>query len=193
MLDSYAIDLGDVELPPWQGRQKYMHTFDPQNPVMAPGYDDFGPVVAALCVAAGVTASEAHMTVDEAIVEPGMSQRRPGAHVDGCFMPERGFWGHGGSGGWKHYCNNVPAPRMSVIVAASVPGCTVYEGKFDGEPMNDGDLEHIREQLGDGRMLPAGQGFLLSPDCVHESKRFSEPTKRTFLRIAFHEKPADQG
>ena len=76
---------------------------------------------------------------------------------------------------------------MTIIVAASVPGCIVYDGKFEGEPASDGDLEHIRGQLGPGYLLAANRGYLLSPDCVHESMVFESPTKRTFLRIAFQD------
>ena len=122
------------------------------------------------------------MTVDEKVVQPGMSQRRPGAHVDGCRWPETSCWR---PPAWAHYCNNLPVERMSIIVAASVPGCIVYDGNFQGEPASDGDLEHIRDQLGPGYLLPAHRGYLLSPDCVHESMVFNAPTKRTFLRIAY--------
>jgi hypothetical protein len=73
---------------------------------------------------------------------------------------------------------------MAVIVAASAPGCRVWRGRFDGEPANDGDLTHIADQLDDGYVLPANEGFLLAPDCVHESMIFARDTQRTFLRIA---------
>ena len=187
MLVSTYKDLGEVKLPEWQGRQKYMMSFDPANPVLEEGFEDYLEPVIQLINAAGVTSDTVHMTVDEKIVPPGFSQRRPGAHVDGCFMPVGQFWGHPspGPGGWLHYCNALPVERMAVIVASSVEGCKVYGGEFEGEPMNDGDLEHIRSQLGEGELLPANRGFKLSPDCVHESMRFDVPTKRTFLRIAF--------
>jgi hypothetical protein len=35
-----------------------------------------------------------------------------------------------------------------------------------------------------GEVLPANIGYLLSPDCVHESMIQKEEVKRTFLRIA---------
>ena len=187
MLNSTYQELGEIRLPKYQGRQMYMHTFDPNTPVMAEGFEDYLDVVTQLCRRAGVNSKEAHMTVDEKVVQPGMSQRRPGAHLDGCFMPELQRWGHGGGGGggWAHYCNNLPVERMSIIVAASVPGCKIYEGEFDTEPASDGDMEHIRDQLGGGVLASANQGFLLSPDCIHESMIFDSPTQRTFLRIAF--------
>lgn len=96
-------------------------------------------------------------------------------------------WGHSGSsgGGWNHTCNNIALDefkRMPVIVASSVPGCRVWRGKFKGEPKDDGDLSHIK--LGKGKVLPAGVGFLFSPDCVHESMIQEQDIQRTFLRIA---------
>ena len=140
ILESSFKSLGPIALPMYQGRQMYMHTFDPQNPEMAPGYEDYLEPVMAMLKAAGVSPSVAHMTVDEKVVQPGMSQRRPGAHVDGCFMPEIWLWGHteprppGPKPYWAHYCNNLPVERMSIIVASSVPGCIAYPGAFTGEP-----------------------------------------------------------
>lgn len=182
MLNSDFRSLCAVSLP-YRGRQKYMHTFDLAAPVMAVGFEDYLEPVMALCRSAGASNGIAHMTVDEKIVEPGWSQRRPGPHVDGCFMPDKGRWG---GGGWLHYCNNIGAgyKRMPIIVAASVAGCRAWRGQFDGTPTEDGDLASIADQLDAGEVLPAGVGYLLSPDCVHESMRFSEPTQRTFLRIA---------
>ena len=185
MLNSEYRPLCPVALP-YRGRQKYMHSFNLAAPVMAEGFEDYlGPVLA-LCEAAGATEGIAHMTVDEKIVTAGMSQRRPRPHVDGRFMPSAGKWGHDGPG-WLHYCNDIgagPLRRMAVIVAASAPGCRAWRGVFDGVPASDGDLSHIASQLGEGEVLPAGVGYLLSPDCVHESMLMDKPTQRTFLRIA---------
>lgn len=168
---------------PFKGRQKYMHSFDLANPTMAEGFEDYLGPVKALIKAAGALVGIAHMTVDEKIVAPGFSQRRPGPHVDGCYMPVQGKWG-GGGGGWNHYCNNVPFKRMPIIVASSVKGCRAWKGTFDGQPTEDGDVAHMSDQLGEGEILPNNYGYLLSPDCIHESMKFDRPTKRTFLRIA---------
>jgi hypothetical protein len=180
MLNSQYTRLCEVVLP-WHQRQKYMHSFDLRAPSMANGFDDYLFPVMALCQAAGATTGIAHMTVDEKIVPAGMSQRRPKPHVDGCFLPQRMSWNHPT---WVHNIDTGPIQRMAVIVAASAPGCRTWRGQFDGTPMNDGDLSHIADQLGDGDILPANVGYLLSPDCVHESMIFEQPTRRTFLRIA---------
>jgi hypothetical protein len=182
MLHSNYRPLSEVRLPPWKGRQVYMHTFDLATPTVPQGFEDYAPVVDLLCWSAEAHEGFAHMTVDEKIVQAGMSQRKPKPHVDGCFVPDRGVWGHPG---WLHTCNDIscgPIARMPVIVASSVPGCKVWRGTFDAEPKSDGDLSHLT--LPEGALLPANVGYLLSPDCVHESIVFAEPTQRTFLRIA---------
>lgn len=182
-LKSYTVPLGTVLLP-YAGRQKYMITFDLADIRMPEGYEDYLKPVKLLCKRAGAMKGIAHLTVDEKVVKKGMSQRRPHPHVDGCFEPARGVWSHEG-GGWNHTCNNVPLEfihRMPVIVASSVMGCRVWEGIFDGIPMNNGDLSHLK--LPEGRVLPANEGFLFSPDCVHESMVQERDVERTFIRIA---------
>jgi hypothetical protein len=186
MLNSYARPLCAVTLPPMLGRQVYMHSFDASAPSMPEGCEDYRPSVVALLASAGIQSGTIHMTIDEKVVRAGQSQRRPGPHVDGCFIPSAESWGHGGgSGGWNHGCNNIPTDypgRMPVIVAASVEGCKVWEGQFDAEPKSDGDLSHL--ELGEGVVVPANVGYLLSPDCVHESMTLPRDIPRTFLRLA---------
>lgn len=190
-LNSYHVPLCPVALP-YRGRQWYMHSFDLADPIMCRGFEDYLEPVRALCAAAGATSGTAYMTVDEKIVGVGETQRRPGPHVDGCFMPGKphrylkdaiGDWsGGGGGGGWRHNCNRIPFDRMPVIVAASEVGCRAWTGRFEGEPRNDGDLSHL--DIGAGVLLESGRGYWLSPDCIHESLVMERPTLRTFLRIA---------
>ena len=184
ILRSSFQDLGEVVMPAWKGRQCRMHVFDPSAPVMEAGFEDYVDVVATLVDAADVQTSEAYLTVDEKIVEPRMSQRRPGAHVEGRLSPKDTWWWHQEPARGPS-AKRRPVDRMAVIVTASIPGCIVYPGEFEDEPKSDGDLEHVRDQFGESHLLEANRGFLLSPDCVHESMVFAERTKRTFLRIAF--------
>jgi hypothetical protein len=144
---------------PYKARQKYMHTFDLGNPIMAEGYEDYFDLVVRLCQTVGATRGVGHMTVDEKIVPAGMSQRRPGPHVDGCFSRMKRDWVHSPGGVWLHNCNDIqtgPIARMPVIVAGSVEGCRVWRGEFVGQPTDRGDLSHIQDQLGDGEVLPGG-------------------------------------
>lgn len=175
--------LCEIKLP-YLDRQMYMHSFDLNNPIMPEGFEDYLSPVLALCRSAGAARGIAHMTVDEKIVKAGMSQRRPKPHVDGCFIPSANIWGHGG---WNHNCNKIMGEkigRMSVIVASSISGCKAWKGDFEALPKNDGDLSHILDVLGEGEILPANVGYLLSPDGIHESMVFEDDTKRSFLRIA---------
>lgn len=186
MLISGFKPLCAVSLPaPTQERQHYMWGFDVADPTVPPGFEDYLQTVKDLVVCAMVTAGKAFLTIDEKIVKAGMSQRRPGPHVDGQFMSDKAGrdWRHGG-GGWNHGCNAVPLARMPVIVASSVAGCRAWTGIFDGEPKNNGDLSHIADQLDEGTVLKPGVGYQLSPDCVHESMKFEADTPRTFIRIA---------
>lgn len=181
MLTSDYRPLCEVRLP-YAARQRYMHSFDLAAPIMAHGFEDYLEPVSALCKAAGALSGIAHMTVDEKIIAAGATQRKPRPHVDGQFVPLLNRWSHGPGGGWNHYCNNVPLARMPIIVAASVAGCRVWRGAFNGHPKDDGDCSHI--ELGAGEIVPADTGYLLTPDCIHESLPFDRPTQRTFLRIA---------
>jgi hypothetical protein len=184
MLKSEFSPLCAIHLPYAERRYKY-HTFDLSKPDMPKGFEDYLDPVRALCVSAGAREGFATVTIDEKMVHAGMSQRRPRPHVDGCFMPQAMSWGHPPQ--WLHYCNDIgrgPISRMAVIVAASVSGCRAWKGTFKGAPASDGDLQHINDQLDEGQILPANVGYLLSPDCVHESMIFPKATRRTFLRIA---------
>lgn len=187
--------LAAVPMPdPAEGRQLKMHAFELHAPTVPAGFEDYLGPVRILCEAAGAREGLAYLTVDEKIVQPGWSQRRPRPHVDGCYLDGRAKWSHGG--GWQHVCNNVGDPdlvrpdgsikRMSIIVAASAAGCRAWRGIFKGDPAPDGDLGHISDQLATAEsvVVPPHEGYLLSPDCVHESMILDVPTPRAFLRIA---------
>lgn len=192
ILNSTYKQLIPIIFPEYQGRQMRYHTFNLEKPDVPIGFDDYLESVVALCNAADAYQGEAHLTIDEKIIEAGMSQRRPKPHVDGCFRTDRVVDGikvpaWGGGGGWLHYCNDVGASkigRMAVIVGASVKGCKVWKGIFSGRPAPDGDLSHISDQLGEGEILQENVGYLLSPDCVHESMTFDQRMMRQFIRIA---------
>ena len=189
MLKSSYQDLGAIRLPDWEGRRLRMHPVHREFIQVPDGFENFADVVSALCERADIP-GEAFLTIDEKIVQPSTSHRNPGAHVDGAWIPEAVNW-CGGGGGWCYAGidsedEHEHVSRMSAIVAASVPGCIVYPGEFEGEPRDKGIVEHLRDQFGEGELLPANRGFLLSPDTAHESKVFDQTTQRTFLRLVYH-------
>lgn len=164
-----------------------MHAFDLSHPTVPDGFEDYLSPVLSLCDSVNAKDGTAYMTVDEKIVLAGTSQRRPKPHVDGCFIVPKMDWSHPGPS-WNHSCNSVlggvPYSRMPVIVAASVPGCKAWRGEFYAEPSESGDLSHVEKDLGVGEILLPGVGYLLSPDCIHESMVFNRVVERSFLRIA---------
>ncbi len=139
---------------------------------MVADFEDHQEDVALLCQCTGIKAPEAHMNVDEKGDLPGCSQRRPGAHVDGCYVAEAPsrYWRHPQlAGDWLNYHNQVPRSRMAIIVASSAPGCIVYPGLFQVNPEPDENCKHIRAELGPGLLLEAGWRYLLGPDCIHDT------------------------
>src|SRR5665213_3194682 len=110
MLNSSYQSLGEITLPDFSNRQYYMHGFDLANPHMPEGFEDYLEPVIELCRKAGQFIGKAYVTVDEKVVKAGQTQRRPGPHVDGCYLEHMRHWGHGG---WNHSCNAIPE-RMSV-------------------------------------------------------------------------------
>jgi hypothetical protein len=175
-LHSHFTPLVDVSLP-FLGRQVYMHEFDMEKCDVPEGYEE---PVRSLLDACGRRSGTAFLTIDEKVVRAGETQRKPGPHVDGFFQKQAMRWGHGG--GWNHSCNILPAPRMEVIVASSFAACRAWDGEFEGEPTLCGDLSHL--DLPDGELLKPNVGYLLSPDCIHESLPMERDTERTFMRIA---------
>lgn len=186
MLRSSFIELGKVSLP-FNLRQLYMEPFDlgtlngkSSFPV---GYEDYLETVRNLCDAIGAYEGTAYLTVDEKVLQKGDTHRKPHAHVDGRYITGQSRWGHGG-GGWNHSCNVVPA-RMAVIVASSVALCDAWDGVFLGTPKLDGSCQHIvDDDIIEPERLKANVGYLLAPDCIHESVPAPYEVARSFLRIA---------
>lgn len=180
MLNSRYETLGSVAFPPFMARQVYMYEFDIADPVMPEGCEDYVNPVRKLLAEAGYSTGRAYVTIDEKALQAGETQRKPGPHVDGRFDKTKMDWTPGG-GGWNHSCNIIGG-GWPVIVAASDIGCKVFEGDFDTEPQGDGDMSHAI--LGEGVVVSANRGYLLSPDCVHESLPMERLSTRQFLRIA---------
>lgn len=171
--------LGTIELPVFSGTRVMMMPFKLEDVMSIPGsIAQWRSFVASITEkAGGPRIGTAYLTIDEALVGVGDTQRRPGLHVDG--IDERGSsggWG-GGGGGWG---------TNGMIVAASVAGCTVYTGEFDGWPAPNGDCTHLANQCEDkpAVTLEANQAYCLGAMTVHEVFPMKEAVKRQFVRIS---------
>mmetsp|Transcript_56404 Transcript_56404/g.167885 ORF Transcript_56404/g.167885 Transcript_56404/m.167885 type:complete len:458 (+) Transcript_56404:52-1425(+) len=126
------------------------------------------------------------LTIHEGIVPKGESQRRGGLHVDMSGMmampgryqrPVVLHWGRGQAE--KHV--------GGIYMASSVTdSCEVWDAKID-QPEEVvgrmGDLEHMRELLGEGIRMKAGELYWLSDETPHESLPLPEETYRQYFRL----------
>jgi hypothetical protein len=171
--------LGMVNLPIFTGTRVMMMPFHLEDVMSIPGSLEHwrGFIASIVKSGGGPKVGTAYLTIDEALVEEGQTQRRPGLHVDG--IDEKGSsggWG-GGGGGWG---------TNGMIVAASVAGCNVYAGDFDGWPQPNGDCSHLAEQCNEKSrvLLDSNQAYWLGPMTVHEVFPMRETTQRQFVRIS---------
>lgn len=183
ILHSESKFIKPIVFPEYKGRQHYMATTSGVSVELPDHISEYNKEVQELCDALNYKGL-IHVTIDEKVVKKGASQRKPELHVDGRFTGS--MWGHP-SPAWNHFCNEVPIPRMSVAVASTLARCKVYTGTFEGVPSIQGDLSHIRNQVGEGQLVPANEWHLLSPDCVHESLPFESDAERSFIRVAFED------
>ena len=119
-------------------------------------------------------ADVAYVTIDEAVVEKGTNHRRPGLHVDGV-GPDGRAGGWGGGGGWG---------ANGMMTVSSSAGCVAYDLDVKGWPKANGDCEHLRDQMGEGRVLMPGDVYWFSPLTVHESIPAQETGPRQFVRVS---------
>jgi hypothetical protein len=182
VLHSTSRYITDLKFPEFMARQHYMATTQGGYVDLPEHINVYNGAVQSLCDEIGYKGL-IHVTVDEKQLKAGETQRKPELHVDGRFTGMS--WGH--TGRWNHVCNEIPLPRMNVAVASSLARCKVYKGEFIGTPSEQGDLSHIRDQVGEGLLVPANEWHLLSPDCVHESLPLDCDAKRSFIRVAFDE------
>lgn len=115
-----------------------------------------------------------YLTIDERHVKENETLRRSGLHVDGYYHGKCGAWGGGGS--WGSVGNGM-------LTISSTPHCKAYLGSIDGEPMAEGECDHL--DISDaGEIFEAGQIYWVDGACVHESLPVDKDTDRQFLRLS---------
>jgi hypothetical protein len=186
-LNSNSTTVAPIKFPEFTGVRTYMVTTTGVNVVLPENLKPYEEQVQNLCDVVGHK-GVIHVTVDEKELTEGETHRKPEPHVDGRFLASlNNFnygWHHAVVSGWNHTCNEIPN-RMAVAVASNVPACRVFHGTFIGTPSEQGSLQHISDQLGEGKVISANNWHLLSPDCVHESLPVDTNCKRSFIRVAF--------
>ena len=117
-----------------------------------------------------------YLSVSEGIVPAGQTQRRPGIHTEG--HPSLG-WGGGGKGGW----GGGAAGWRGLYMASTIPGSTRAWDVRVEDPGLMGDCEHLREQLGLGRLLDAHTLYWMTDRCPHEALPIQETKVRQWFRL----------
>jgi len=136
-----------------------------------------------------------YLTIDEKTVPAGETHRRAGLHVDGVYRDKAnnscgswgggGVWGGSGSGGsWGG--SNRGTPAYGMMTVSNPAGCVAYRGIFDGIPGDNGECEHLREQLSDAECVALGPNevWQVGAMCVHESVPQRMTTTRQFVRLS---------
>lgn len=118
-----------------------------------------------------------YLTIDEKVVEKGLTHRREGLHVDGIYQGSCGGWGGGDGGGWGSVGNGM-------LTVSNYPGCIAYNQDFQGFPGMEGECDHLKSQCRDGTIFNAHEVFWLDGLCVHESMKVPEAVKRQFVRLS---------
>lgn len=122
----------------------------------------------------------AYLTIDEMFLEPGVIQRKPSLHVDGMYQGElSGAWG-GGGGGWGSVGNGM------LLSSNTNNLCQMWTGQFNGLPINDGECNHLRDELPtkESYLLQAGDVIWADGLLVHESYPAVEAVHRQFVRVS---------
>jgi len=161
-------------------------------------YQDYWPLISR-CPLVSEHGLVGYLTIQESFVQKGKSQRRPGLHIEtpGVVMSSTGsathrvefsqfLWG----GGYKE----TDELHGGIYMASNVAGsCKVWNAqiKCPDKVVTDvadsaghlGDIEHLREELGEGYMVEAGELIWLTDTTPHESLALPEAAFRQFFRL----------
>ena len=146
-----------------------------------------------------------YLTIDEGLVEPGRSQRRPGIHTDnsgplnlkGSNLINSVCEGEGAGKKCYFYWGDgvmmIDEVSGGIFIASNVPNsCRLWNCKIEKGPVNDseiigenGDCEHIKEFLPADKevVLEKNKLYWMTDRTPHESLPLENGTYRQFIRV----------
>lgn len=182
--------LGRVPFPAFTGERVYMREFTKRGG-LPEDLSRWQPTVNAMLDGVDATGS-IFMMIDQGVVQPGASHRRPGLHVDGYWLPA--MHSHGGGGRhsasaagwdngsrWKQCDFSVPEP---LVLASDVAASRAFIGEWDGSPGEGGDCSHIDTSGMQEIRLQAGVAYAGNVAMLHESLPVDRLTRRTLVRLS---------
>lgn len=126
------------------------------------------------------------LTIQESMVEAGTSQRRPGLHVEATkvVMKHHGelvedFHGWGCSMGYHQEGGLYMGSNISR--STRIWDCTLHPPEKVVGIL--GDVEHLRDNLGEGTVLESGELWWLTDLTPHESVPLEETAYRQYFRV----------
>ena len=160
-----------VELPPFSDTRIMMMPFHWHDPVGSlPELNGWRNTIVQILNYAPRVNDIGYITIDEYVIEAGLTQRRPGLHMDGT-----GAWG-----------GPAPYAACGMYLVSSMIGCRGWNQIVPANPGIDGDCEHMRPHLDPACeiLMQANQVYWCSPTAVHEALPMVETTARQLLRIS---------
>lgn len=141
------------------------------------------------------------LMVDQGIVKPNTSHRRPGPHIDGYWIED--LQAHGGSSGGHRFHNETEtliakngrldsgpswqtidlSEPESIILASDLSGCKAYVGDWSGPIGEGGDCSDISFSDLSEFTMQANSAYMGNVSFIHESIPLPFETKRTLVRL----------
>lgn len=199
-MQSIVQTIGAVNFPAFMGERVYMREFtkekglpqdlkrwQPTVDAMLDGVDTDGPIF---------------IMIDQKIVEPNTTHRRPGMHLDGYWNAAKQR--HGGVPRPGHITDlqaaqtmgywdrpwNAPKPGEislcpeALILASDVIGCRALLGEWEGEIGEGGDVSHLDLSHMEEFVMQANMAYAGNVSMLHESIPLPVETKRSLVRLS---------
>ena len=192
MYKSKVKELNKVDFPEFIGERVYMQKFF-KDEGLPSHLERWQKTVDQMLLNIDTKDNPIFIMIDQGIIQPNTSHRRPGPHIDGYWVEE--LKAHGGSGGHRMHLNNkwqVPNPwnhvnltvPESIVLASDIMGCKGYLGDWDGVLGEGGDCSTI-DLSGLAEMhLKADTAYQGNIGFIHESIPLPEQTQRTLVRLS---------
>jgi len=188
---------GWVEFPEPQGIQINMLPFIMgAKDTLPEEFHHYWPMIEACELPETEIGKVGYLTIHESLVRKGESQRRPGVHIEtpglvlgaeGKYHQHPAMWGCGLVEASRKEFPNLPRVVGGLYMASNVQSsCNVWNTLITDPGIvvgHHGDLEHVRDILGNPTPMRANQIYWLTDRTPHESLPLKEEQHRQFFRL----------
>jgi hypothetical protein len=152
-------------------------------------YQHYWPLIEKCNIPREESGKVGYLTIHESLVKEGESQRRSGLHIEspgrvqqgGVYDQNRIDWGCG------IVRMDLSKVQGGIYMASNVPNsCRVWNVQISDPAAvvgHLGDIEHLRDVLGEGITMEAGKMYWLTDSTPHESLPLATETHRQFFRV----------